>query len=294
MIILAVPIIIIMMSAIITFMTMKEGMGKKGMGKRTTPGKTKRWRSFRFSFFFILLFLCIAFTSGLCDEPGTSRSSGDQLPPVLLFVIEEDPYVGQEVTIGGQIVTGLLNRSDYSVIIHCQKPGENRFFRLKETVPDSEGFFSASLTPDVSGEWIFRAYYCGLTSKTLSLTVLPDPHPALSYLTLQAWPRDPATGDIVTFSGELTGRNNAGLGGRQISYDIAYTSVCVGFYGRCGLYHDNLSWERFGSVRTDSRGSYTYRLPVVEEGNVVVRAVYEGDDDTSPAYSPMIFFSVRS
>ncbi len=215
------------------------------------------------------------------------------MSPIRLVVIQEDPFVGEEMTIRGQVMPGLLRRTDYSVIIHCQKPGENRIVRLKETVPDSEGFFSASVVPEISGEWIFRAYYCGI-SKTLPVQVRPNPHPAVSDLSIQAWPRDPVVGDTVSFSGDLTGRNNAGLAGRQITYYVAYAPVCVGFFGRCGYYDDNLSWERFGSVKTDSRGSYSFRLPVVEEGNVVVRAIYEGDDDTSPAYSSMMYFSVRS
>ena len=243
----------------------------------------------------IIMFLfifCVMPYIVFSDDIEDRESSLIESPGILISVFPREPVVGDELEIVGQIPLGIRLDTEHDIIISSQKPGTGGFIPCADTVPDSEGYFSASCTPDISGEWRFRALYCGVASQTAIIVVSHRQHPAQSYLTLHAWPLDPMVGETVSFTGRLTGSDDSGIAGKTISRYVAKTPACVGFFGRCGYDDTTLSWQRFGSSRTGSDGSYSFSLPVVEEGNVAIRTIFNGDDSTSPARSTILYFSV--
>lgn len=243
----------------------------------------------------VLVLVCGAITgTGLSDDTSSAEVSKTGSQGILCTVLPRDPFVDEEIQIIGQVVADVPSLSDHEVIILAQPPGSGGYTPFCDTSPDREGYFECWGIPDSSGEWKFRAYYCGISSETVSVTIRPRPYPEETHLTLEAWPVYPVTGDTVTFSGHLYGRISGGLADKTITYYVARAYACGGILGRCGWYEESLRWERFGSKRTDSQGFYSIQMPVVETGNVVVRTEFEGDESAYPARSRSLYFSVTT
>lgn len=239
-----------------------------------------------------LFIFCVMPVIAFSDDNAAFETSLNVSQPFLISVFPKEPIAGEEMEIVGQIPSGVRMDTEHDVIISSQKPGSGGLVQCADAVPDGEGYFSASYIPEIAGEWKFRALYCGVASQTATIVVSPQVHPAKSHLTLNAWPLDPMVGETVSFTGRLTGRDDSGLAGKTVSRYVARAPACYNFFGGCGFDDDALSWQRFGSSRTGSDGSYSFSLPVVEEGNVAVRTSFDGDGSISPARSNILFFSV--
>jgi len=252
----------------------------------------------RISILTILFIFCIIFCIALSDAANISVTSSETLdtvsPQILISVFPKEPVAGEELEVVGQILPDIRMDTEYEVFVYGKKPGSSGFMHCFDAFPDEKGYFSATCIPDISGEWKFRALYCGVSSPTITIVVSLEPYPKESYLTLSAWPRDPMIGETVSFTGHLVDQNDVGLVGKPVSYYVAYAPVCGGLFGGCGSCDYALSWQRFGTVKTGSDGSYSFRLPVVEEGNVVVRTSFDGDDTTYSTRSKALYFSVRT
>lgn len=193
--------------------------------------------------------------------------------------------IGDEIQLKGTIDKSLINGAPSDAVILVSAPDGSLADTFVLSSPDKQGAFEYNLPADVGGNWGFEALYTGIYSPKIEVEVVPSAEPGKTTLTLSGWPSYPRVGDEVTFKGRLTDSSGKGVPNREIGYQFASSRQgCV-----AGCHDSELSdWYQAGTEQTDMGGAYRFSLPVVEEGGVNVRVLFDGDDQYSSSESRVI------
>ena len=198
--------------------------------------------------------------------------------PSSRVVLESDfdsVEIGDLIHLKGTIDHSLVSGTPSDVVILISAPDGSLADTFVLSSPDRHGRFEYILPADVSGKWGFEALYTGLYSPKIDIEVVPSTQPGKTLLTLSGWPTYPRVGDEVIFKGRLSDATGKGIPNREVTYEFATSPLgCVA--GCRGS--DRSGWEPAGSERTDLTGTYSFSLPVMEEGGVSVKVIYVGDD----------------
>lgn len=215
----------------------------------------------------------------------SGEPENDKPDRVLIGTATEYLEIGDIIRLNGTIDTGLMSGSPSDVVILIAAPQGSHADTFVLASPDRSGSFTYSLRADVAGTWEFEALYTGIYSPKILVDVVPSAEPGKTILTLSGWPTYPRIGDDVTFKGRLSDAKGGGVADREVTYEFATSAFgCVAGCRGSGL----SGWQPAGTERTDHTGAYSFMLPVVEEGGVTVRVIFEGDDQYTGTESPEV------
>lgn len=209
----------------------------------------------------------------------------DMPDQVLIGTVTDSLEIGDIIHLNGTIDADLMSGSPSDVVILIAAPQGSHADTFVLASPDRSGSFAYSLRADVAGTWEFEALYTGIYSPKILVDVVPSAEPGKTILTLSGWPTYPRIGDDVTFKGRLSDAKGGGIADRKVTYEFATSAFgCVAGCRGSGL----SGWQPAGTERTDHTGAYSFTLPVVEEGGVTVRVIFEGDDQYTGTESPEV------
>jgi hypothetical protein len=213
------------------------------------------------------------------------RVKAKELGPSTLVIINSDSQtieIGDLIHLNGIINQSLINGAPSDVVILISAPEGSLEDTFVLSAPDQHGKFEYSLPADVGGIWGFEALYSGIYSPKVEVKAVPSTEPGKTTLTLSGWPSYPRIGDEVTFKGRLTDSSGKGVPNRDIIYQ--FFSSPAGCVEGCND-SKKAEWIPAGTEHTDLIGGYRFSLPVVEEGGVTVRVLFDGDEQYSSSES---------
>lgn len=199
--------------------------------------------------------------------------------------------IGDEILLKGIIDKSLIGGAPSDVVILISAPEGSLADTFILSSPDQHGKFSYKLPADVGGTWGFEALYNGVNSPKIMVDVVPSTKAGKTTLTLSGWPAYPRVGDEVDFKGRLTDSSGKGVSNREIGYQSESSGNRS---GPNGSVPDNSSWDVLGFGQTDQMGEYRFKIPVVQEGVINVRVLFNGDGQYTPSESKIISLIVKN
>ncbi|MDD1728619.1 MAG: hypothetical protein LUQ50_06070 [Methanospirillum sp.] len=231
------------------------------------------------------------FAEDVRDKHNETGQHGDGVMLVVITPESHSTEIGDEIHLKGTIDKSLINGAPSDAIILISAPDGSLADTFVLSSPDQHGGFSYALPADVGGDWGFEALYNGVYSPKAEVDVIPSAKSGKTTLTLSGWPVYPRVGDEVTFKGRLTDSSGKGIPDRKLHYQfVSSDSGCV---AECHS-SDALNWLQAGVEETDLAGEYSFRLPVVEEGGVYVRVLFDGDEQYIPIMSKVIGITAKN
>ncbi len=208
-------------------------------------------------------------------------------------IIDSDSHsveIGDEIILKGIIDKSLIGGAPSDVVILISAPEGSLADTFILSAPDQHGKFSYKLPADVGGTWGFEALYNGVYSPKVMVDVVPSTKAGKTTLTLSGWPVYPRVGDEVVFKGRLTDSSGKGVPNREIGYQSDSSGNESGPNGSSF----GIDWDPLGFGQTDQIGEYSFRIPVVQEGEVHVRVLFPGDGQYTQSESKVISLIVKS
>lgn len=226
------------------------------------------------------------------DEGVVARGNPAESSSYLVNIISDTDSVeiGDEIHLSGKIDRSLLfgGRSDTIILISAPEGSLADTFVLSS--PDITGSFDYHLPADVGGIWGFEALYTGIYSQKLQVEAIPSDELHKTTLTLTGWPVYPQVGERVSFKGRLSDASGKGISNCQVNYEL--TRSQDGCLTDCMSPHTE--WASAGYESTDLSGEFRFTLPIEDEGWVLVRTVFSGDQQYSGSISREIAINAKN